>query len=195
VVVGIGVVAAVPLLLAGSTSLIRANTTTLFDIRNTFVLPASIWWPFTHTVLPGSANPGRHVIPDWIGLVARPVVLAVGIGLPLLLAPRIRANPRARVLPGLALVFLLRCMLDPADSSWYHVPFFLALVAADALDGRILASLVAAFLLQLLVSLQSSAAVLCAVYLGWTIPFAIYLFARAYGARLAPVRGSRALAA
>jgi len=60
VTAGIVAVAAVPLLLGDAGSLITSNTKSLFDIRSQFVLPASIWWPFTHD-LAVSDDSAKHL--------------------------------------------------------------------------------------------------------------------------------------
>jgi hypothetical protein len=193
VIGGLATLVLVPMVAAGAGTLIKTNTTLLFDIRNQFVLPASIWWPFTHD-LAASTDTGKNQIPEWLGLAAHPLILVVGVALPLILARRVRQAPAERIFPLLALIFLLRCMLDPVDSSWYHVPFFMSLVAADALSGKVMPTLAATFFLQLMLVLRTSPAALCAVYLAWTIPFVVYLFLRASGNRLeAPALAVRAL--
>ena len=63
------------------------------------------------------------------------------------------------VLALLALLFLLRCLLDPVDNAYYHVPFLLALVAWEGLTRRG----------PPVVSLLSSAAIYYTIYkAGWT---------------------------
>jgi hypothetical protein len=120
-------------------------------------------------------------MPDWLGLVARPLIVTMGLALPLLFARRIAADRQARGLALLALIMLLRCALDPADNGYYHVPFFLALLAADGLSGRFYATAAACVFLQFPTTVQPSAADLNVFYICWSIPFAIYLAGRAYG--------------
>src|SRR5205085_1063252 len=118
-------------------------------------------------------------IPHWLGQVAHPGIVVVGVGLALLLARRVRANPWERALPLLALVLLLRCLLDPVDNGYYHEPFFIALVAADALTGSLVPTLVATAVLGFLTATTPPPGTLNAIYLVWAIPFAAYLAARA----------------
>jgi hypothetical protein len=120
-------------------------------------------------------------MPDWLGLVARPLIVTMGVVVPLALARRLREDVVSRAFPLLALVMLLRCALDPADNGYYHVPFFLALLAADAMTGRFYATAAAAVLLQVPTTFQPAPVTLNVFYMAWAIPFAVYLAGRAYG--------------
>ena len=103
-----------------------------------------------------------------------------------------------RALPLLALVMLLRCLLDPADNVYYHTPFLMALVAAGAFSRTLIPALVATVLTYLSSKLgDNNAELLVTMYLGWSIPMAAWLAARAYGAawtlprtRLEPLSGA-----
>jgi hypothetical protein len=106
-------------------------------------------------------------------------------------ARKVAADLRNRALPLLALVMLLRCALDPLDNGYYHVPFFLALLAADGLSGRFYATAVACVFLQFPTTVQPSAGALNAFYISWAIPFAIYLAGRTYGLDWAALLRSR----
>jgi hypothetical protein len=83
----------------------------------------------------------------------------------------------------LALVMLMRCFLDPVNNGYYHVPFLLALIAADALAGYITPTIVAVIALEVTSRLakHGDLALLCGVYLAWVLPFAVYLAGRTYG--------------
>ena len=64
----------------------------------------------------------------------------------------------------LALLFLLRCLLDPVDNAYYHVPFLLSLMAWEGLVRRGLP----------LVSILSSVTIYYAIYkAGWTDDLAL----------------------
>ena len=68
------------------------------------------------------------------------------------------------VLGLLALLFLLRCLLDPVDNAYYHVPFLLSLMAWEGLVRRGLP----------LVSILSSATIYYAINkAGWTDDLAL----------------------
>jgi hypothetical protein len=174
------VLAQVPFLIADPASLLRLMHG-IVDLRGTFVLAANVWWPF----LPSSPDltPVQHVLPAWLGVSARPLLIAICVGVPLLLARRVRQDLASRALPLLALVMLLRCVLDPLDNVYYHAPFFAALVAADALKGRLGPSLIAVACISVTVRLgEGSAAVVSGWYLAWSLPMCVYLAGRASGA-------------
>jgi hypothetical protein len=117
--------------------------------------------------------------------------VTMGVVLPLVFARNVAADLRNRALPLLALVMLLRCALDPLDNGYYHLPFFLALLAADGLSGRFYATAAAFVFLQFPTTVQPSPEVLSAFYIGWALPFAIYLAGRAWGIDWAALFSSR----
>lgn len=176
---GVALAIVVPILVTNPSAFVAVNRTQL-DIRTELVQPVSIWWPFMPSAH-SAQRPGYHALPSWLGVTARPLLLTVCLVVPLLLATRVRQRPKWRVLPLVALVLLLRCMLDPVNNGYYHEPFFVALVAADAVVGAFGATLVALGALEILTLIRASAAGLSAVYLTWSVPFAIYLAGRAYG--------------
>jgi hypothetical protein len=172
---------AVPLLIADANSLIHANFDQ-FDIKYEAVQPASVWWPFTEEAhVPG--RPGFHELTPFLRHGSRPLIVALGLLIPLLLARRLRQDVVRRALPLLALVMLMRCFLDPVNNGYYHVPFLLALIAADALAGYITPTIVAVIALEVTSRLakHGDLALLCGVYLAWVLPFAVYLAGRTYG--------------
>lgn len=68
---------------------------------------------------------------------SRPLITVLGLALPLYLWWR--GGRRLRVeelLISTAIVFVLRCALDPGSMPYYHVPILLTLMALDALAGR-----------------------------------------------------------
>ena len=88
---------------------------------------------------------------------------------------RRRGNPDD-LLQLVALLFLLRCMLDPLTFSYHHTPFLVALIAFEALRRRVpvlSAFTIGALLLMNEVVVPSGdARLINAVYLAWTIPLA-----------------------
>jgi hypothetical protein len=132
-----------------------------------------------------------RVIPGWLARLTHPLIVA--LALPLSLAwwfSRRRTPDDALAL--LALLFLLRCLLDPVDNVYYHVPFLLSLMAWEGLVRRGLP----------LVSILSSATIYYAInkagwtddlvlrnalYLAATLPVAATLAVRLY----VPRRASR----
>lgn len=98
--------------------------------------PQTVWWPLVEYqgTLP-SGDP-RPVPPAWLNPVPKPLIVLLGLGLSLLWARRARSRPWSDALLLLAVLFLLRCILDPWNLGYYHVPFVLALVAWEVHDGR-----------------------------------------------------------
>jgi hypothetical protein len=181
--VGVSALLVVPLLLVDAHSFIRVFRH-MADLRWTYVFPADVWYPFAPDLSAERAAhslTGLRQMPDWLGSIARPLIVGMGLALPLVFARRLKADLQHRALPLLALVMLLRCALDPADNGYYHVPFFLALLAADAFSGRFYATAAACVLLQLPTMLTPSGQTLSIYYICWALPFAIYLAGRAAG--------------
>ena len=74
-------------------------------------------------------KPGFRTPPGWIGDHARPLVVLVPLAVSMLVGLRWRGRPWHDGLLLLALVMLLRCLLDPWNVVDYELPFVLALVA------------------------------------------------------------------
>ncbi|HET8673890.1 MAG TPA: hypothetical protein VFL87_09655 [Thermoleophilaceae bacterium] len=153
------------------------------------IQPASIWWPLGHAIhVPASGFTVEvHTLPQWLANLTHPLIVALGVLLPLALAGLARRTstdlPTALAL--LALLFLLRCVLDPMTIGYYHLPLMLALVAYEAHSRRgmpVLTLLSSAVLLFLVTKLQwgLEPAKVAAIYLAWALPVAAYLAARVY---------------
>jgi hypothetical protein len=197
---GITVAVVVPLLIVDAGSLWKL-TKEMADLRNTYTFPADIWYGFAPDLsaeVAANSLGGLRAMPDWLGAIARPLIVTMGIVVPLLLARRVREDVVQRAFPMLALVMLLRCALDPADNGYYHVPFLLALLGADAFSGRFYATALALVFLQFPTTVQPTPEDLNRFYIAWAMPFAIYLAGRAYGldwVALIRSRGARGRAA
>jgi hypothetical protein len=173
-------VALAPFAIVDHDSLVRLMRG-IADVRGTFVLPANIWWPFLDSS--PDLPEWQHVVPGWLGAWSRPMLVAICLVVPLLLARRVRQDLVSRALPLLALVLLMRCVLDPLNNVYYHAPFLMALVAADALTGRLAGSLtaVACVYLTVQVGADASSLALSITYIAWSIPMCVYLAGRAGG--------------
>jgi len=111
-------------------------------IETQYVTPWSAWYPGSNasTVhLPeihATAHP--HHASALVARFSHPLILLAALLLPLGLALRRRSlavsGPDAMAL--LALLALLRCLLDPVDNLYYHAPLLLALAGWDALAAR-----------------------------------------------------------
>jgi len=172
--------------------------------------PEDVWWPLAHAVhLPGTTP--YYAPPRFLVAHARElaVLAALALSFPLARArlsidrpSRVpaRSGARARGLLGgdrggedrtrtdsalalLALLLLVRCMLDPSNHVYYQVPFVMSLLAWDSRVSRAPArALLAAGLLWLVFHTISGVAGLplqCAAYMLVTLPFAILLLAPA----------------
>jgi hypothetical protein len=165
--------------------------------------PWQLWWFFGHhgqvvRGLFGAIKPGYRTGPSWAGTLSHPLIMA--LGLPLTLAAwgrlRTRLQPPTSLTSSkpsalqavreshglllLALLLLLRCMLDTWDIVYYPTPFVLALGAWEGLCCKrapvlALAASVAVWAewrwLPSYVSADSQAAFFAA----WAIPLAVGL--------------------
>jgi len=173
--------------LAGSHHLLSPASSVVHSA--TGAQPDSIWWPLGH---PQAVQaPGwvveKRVIPVWAADLSHPLIVALGIVLPLALLARSRryAVGRDTALTLLALLFLLRCALDPMSIGYYHVPLLVSLLALESLHrrGPPLLTLLSTAVLWLLVAevpwgLEPGR--VAAIYLAWAIPLGSYLAARLY---------------
>jgi hypothetical protein len=112
--------------------------------------------------------------------LAHPLVLLIGIVLPLLYWRRRPDRRPEDALALLALIFLLRCMLDPLTYSYHHAPFLIALVAYEAIVRRgipVLAIVAGAalWLTGSVIAPTGDPDLLNRFYILWTLPFAVYL--------------------
>jgi Glycosyltransferase family 87 len=151
---------------------------------NRGMTPTNIWWPYAHVISRHPTGDG-HVALGY-GLSTRlndlthPLVVLGAIALPLLYWRR-RADRRPEdALALLALIFLLRCVLDPLTFSYHHAPFLIALVAYEGVRRRGLPVLgiLAAVMLWLTASVVAPGGdpyLLNRFYVAWTLPLAGYL--------------------
>ena len=147
------------------------------------VTATNLWWPFasqsTDEGIDGfgqTTTITQYSLPDDVGRVLHLGVIAVALALSLLYARRRgRGNPDD-LLQLVALLFLLRCVLDPLTFSYHHVPFLIALISFEALRRPVpvlSAVAIGALLLMNEVVVPLGEPVLINVfYLAWTIPLA-----------------------
>lgn len=75
-----------------------------------------------------------YLVPQWVARISHPLIVLMSPLLALLVWRRKRRPGDAFAL--LALVFLLRCVLDSVDNEYYHLPFLLALLAYECVARR-----------------------------------------------------------
>lgn len=158
------------------------------------VSPFNIWWPMSEARMIVVGSDGgkpileeANVVPAWIGRINRLLIFGAAAVLSLLFALRRRLRPGAPALALLALVMLLRCVLDPIDNSYYHLSALFAVAAWETLGrGRMpvvaLAAAAAAASMHLMPTLDLKNL----LYLGWTLALAAYLAWEAFRRPPAP---------
>jgi hypothetical protein len=150
--------------------------------------PWSIWWPLA--TVAESPFGERYMAPAWVGVVSHPLIVALPIPLAALLWRR-RSRRADDALLLLALLFLLRCLLDNWSNDYYHAPFFLSLLAWETVrrPGVPYLSLAVAVLLgvsfwpvqtRIFADSLADAPLLFALYAGWAVPLAILLAVTLY---------------
>jgi hypothetical protein len=92
--------------------------------------PQELWWPLAHLRRPDGVTPA-YFLPSLIADHARELAVAMMLPLSVPLARRERPTVD-QCLALLALLLLVRCLLDPSSHIYYHVPFVIALVAWEA---------------------------------------------------------------
>jgi hypothetical protein len=136
--------------------------------------PQQLFWPLREA----HAN-GGFTGPAWLAPLTHPliVLLAAPLTGAWLLRRRATGAPAHDALLLLALLLLLRCVLDPWNNAYYAVPLVLALASWEALAGRGLPVLALATTALTWLSFEQLPALtgrdgLAAFYLAWTIPLA-----------------------
>jgi hypothetical protein len=98
--------------------------------------PHTILWPLA---VPGPDLPNGEpgvVAPSWLSPLPKPLILLAGIAAALAYARIRRGRPSEDALLLLAVVMLMRCVLDPWNLVYYHLPFLLALLAWEVHSRR-----------------------------------------------------------
>jgi hypothetical protein len=151
--------------------------------------PWSVWWFLGDMDLPVPGGAGRMArsAPAWLSPIPHPLIVALAVPLSLLAARR-KADPLAL----LALLLLLRCVLDPWNNTYYILPCVLALAAWEPLRyGRppllALATVVATFITTERIFDVAPPDVVALSYLAWSLPLAAFLGWRIYAPAVLPV--------
>jgi hypothetical protein len=137
-----------------------------------------------------------HVVPTWFAHLVHPAIVLLSIPFTAAWVALRRRRDAVDVFALLGLLFLLRCLLDPVDNAYYHVPFVACLACWEALSLRrapvlaLLASLAVYFMIYKAHVLGVSD-LRNAGYLAATVPFGIWLGLGLFGRR---GRGSFAVA-
>jgi hypothetical protein len=188
-----------PIMLAGSPQAMAAGASQTGQLFN----PWQIFWLFGDPSAIGNlgvARVGARVPPEWLSPLTHPLIAMLVVPLSLLWWRVHRHERRAngeQLLALLALLLLVRCVLDPWNTVYYEMPFLLSLLAWETLcrTGRppvvsLAAMLATWFTFEQLEKLGASGDVLCIVFLSWSLPLIAFLAREVYG--LSPRRAGMA---
>jgi hypothetical protein len=169
-----------PLALVGSSGFI-ASTRGAAAPPSTIFQPWQAFWflghhgPVVHGLF-GVVKPGYRTAPAWVGTISHPLIIAIAAPLTALLWRR--EHRRSDALLLLALLLLLRCLLDTWDTAYYLLPFVLALLAWESLGDQrrppvlALSSTVLAWVSFQWLPLHVSADAQAIFFLAWSLPLA-----------------------
>jgi hypothetical protein len=146
--------------------------------------PWQVWWPLgdvTNAGVNGGFHAGGRAAPAWLQQLAHPLIAVLVVPFSLLYRRRNgREGAGERVLALLALLFLLRCVLDPWNTVYYELPFLLALLCWEALcrpsrPPVLTLGATAAVWVTFVVLRDRHPDLLCAAMLAWSLPLAAWL--------------------
>jgi hypothetical protein len=151
------------------------------DALGTSTTPWNVWWPFADKVLVAPFGL-RWMAPSWVATVSHPGIVAVALPLSFLLWRRPDRRPDDALLL-LALLFLLRCLLDNWNNDYYHAPLLLSLLAWETVrrPGVPYLTMAVAILVsasfwpiedRMFADSRDQAGLLFALYMAWALPLA-----------------------
>jgi hypothetical protein len=173
-----------PLALIGSSGFV-ASTRGAAAPPSAIFQPWQVFWFLGHhgPVVRGlfdGVKLGYRTAPSWVGAASHPLILAVSVPLTALAWGRGRRG-QSDALLLLALLLLLRCLLDTWDTVYYPIPFVLAMLAWESLGGQrrpamlALSSTVLAWVSFQWLPEHVSADLQAAFFLAWSIPLTAVL--------------------
>ena len=166
-------------------------------------MPTNVWFGFGAdvpvTIAANGYTSAPRSLPSSLGAISHPLILIAGFLLAALWwrYRRHDAEPEDALLV-LALIMLVRCLLDPMTNSYYHLPFVMALAAWEGLRrrGAPVLTLASTFLITATIWLAGgnvSLVDLNRFYLVWALPFAgllgVLAFVPGVGARRTTTSG------
>ena len=162
--------------------LAQKSVTTWLPFQHT-VTASNVWFPFAQSSTGVTPNGGHAItqfsLPPAIGHLTHPLVIAVALALAVAYGYRRRGAAPEEALQLLALVMLVRCVLDPLTCSYHHGPFLVALVSYEALRRRVPVlsgfAIAAILLMTHVIVPMKDASLVNAFYLAWTLPLIVAL--------------------
>ncbi len=160
----------------------QENVSSASDYTNT-VTATNVWWLFAAESTGEGIDPDgtfrilkQYSLPNGTGRILHLGVIGAALVLCFLYARRRgRGNPDD-LLELVALLFLLRGVLDPLTFSYHHAPFLIALIAFEGLRRQVpvlsALSIAALLLMNEVVVPTGEPRLINAFYLAWTVPLA-----------------------
>lgn len=175
-----------PMIIGDPTKFIEQNFNTA--VAQLGVTPTNVWWPFHRPGFDPTVHQHLNVIPSVLRELSHPLALALVLGLSLLYWRRGADRNPYDALQLLALLFLIRCVLDPLTISYHHVPFVLTIATYEGLRRRgipvlTLISTAAILLLAYFIAPLNKPDLMNAIYLAWALPTIAYLTVSCFGSR------------
>lgn len=181
----VGLVLLAPFVLGDPSAFLQRNVLDAGS-TSTVAYTFTVWRPFSE---------GGVGLPEWVGLISHPLIICLPVPLGYLYWRRRGSRRPEDILLLLALLFLLRAVLDPVNNGYYHLPFIVSLLVYEGLATRGLPRLTLLSLAVLWVDIHlvwtsGDYGLTNAVYLLWALPFAAYLLFMLYlpGVRRLPRR-------
>ena len=144
------------------------------------VTASNVWFPFAEgTTAPTMTPDGVETVTMYsldpsLGHLTHPLVALLALVATGAYWLRRRGASPEEVLQLVALIFLVRCVLDPLTYSYHHAPFLVALVAYEGLRRRVpvMSGVAIASLLAMTHAIAplGSAGLINAFYLSWSLP-------------------------
>jgi hypothetical protein len=188
VAIGLAALLTVPLLLGNSEKFgSRANDVQGLSTEQQ-VRPFTVWrlvgTPNNKPNLGIMRDELGYNVPAWVVRVSRALIILLPIPLALVYWRRRERYALEDPLLLLAFVFLLRCLLDPVDGPYYHLPLILALASWEGLRmrGLPLISISVSVLLWMSINrfISGDQVPHYVFYLGWSLPLAVWLGMKLY---------------
>ncbi len=179
---------------AGSAAVVATQFLAIGGLAQTMVdtgvqfHPQQVWWPLgveapRAQVLSGAS--GAVTAPAWLKTFTRPILMGAAALACAAFALRRSGRGPDDVLGLLALVFALRCVLDPWNLVYYHLPLALSLLAWEVRRGQdwpvlTLGVSVLAWLSFVTFDVRTGALPFL-VYFAWMAPLVAHLASRVLG--------------
>ena len=136
------------------------------------------WWYWITNPLPQWMSQATNPLPQWMSQAIHPAIVVLSAPIALLVWRR--RCERSDALALCAFLFLVRCVFDPVNTEYYHLPLLLALLSWETLSQRplpyaTLLTATAMFVTFRYLAPMAGVKTASIFYLLWTVGLAIYL--------------------